>query len=139
VRDGQLSEGVTANVTQAVARGEGRLCGLEVCATAAEVAVGSFGLGAPSLDAVAVAVPTACRQPDGTEPADELVGISRGDRASSPASGSRPVRSPVSRPVPSECHRDRYGLESPGQVQFLSLLKKDLRAPYWEGRSRNVN
>ena len=41
--------------------------------------------------------------------------------------------------VPSECHRDRFGLEPPGQVGYRVILKKDLRAPYWEGRTRNVN
>ncbi len=38
-----------------------------------------------------------------------------------------------------ECQRDRTNRESPCQSTFGSFLKKDLRAPYWEGRSRNVN
>jgi len=29
--------------------------------------------------------------------------------------------------------------ETPGEVQYVSVLKKDLRAPFWEGRDRNVN
>lgn len=43
------------------------------------------------------------------------------------------------RAVSTECQRDRTNRESPCQSTFGSFLKKDLRAPYWEGRTRNVN
>jgi hypothetical protein len=43
------------------------------------------------------------------------------------------------RKVATEWQRERRGHESPAQDAFVVVLKKDLRAPYWAGRSRNVN
>ena len=43
------------------------------------------------------------------------------------------------RTVSTEWQRDRMNRKSPCQSTFGSFLKKDLRAPYWEGKERMVN
>ena len=43
------------------------------------------------------------------------------------------------RKVATEWQREKRGHEVPAQDAFVVVLKKDLRAPYWEGRSRDVN